>query len=153
MGKYDFIHKVMDDCCVKQVFYKVKQRPGKPMYFGIGKQDQNIFGLPGNPVSALICMKRYIITGLEKAMGHQSKLYSAILAKDIHFKKDFSLFAPVNLKCDRQGTITANPIASNGSGDFFSLGKSDGFLELPANKTYFKKGEAFSYFSWPSLSL
>ena len=52
MGKYDFVHTVMSDLGVKKIFHKIKQRPGKPMYFGIGPNQENIFGLPGNPVSA-----------------------------------------------------------------------------------------------------
>ena len=60
MGKYDFIPTALEELGVTKIFHKVKQKPGKPLYFGIGKEGQNIFGLPGNPVSSLVCMRRYI---------------------------------------------------------------------------------------------
>ena len=93
MGKYDFVHSIMSDLGVKKIFHKIKQKPGKPMFFGVGKKSQNVFGLPGNPVSALVCMRRYVIPGLSKAMGFELIKEYAILKQDINFKKDFTLFS------------------------------------------------------------
>ena len=151
MGKYDYVHTIMNDLYVTRIFHKIKQKPGKPMYFGIGEEGQNVFGLPGNPVSALVCMRRYIIPGLEQALGGVVKKYSAVLNQDVHFKKDFSLFKAVYMECSDNGQLLATPIPSNGSGDFLGLGKSDGFLELPANKEFYKTGEVFPYFPWAEV--
>ncbi|MCY4523604.1 MAG: molybdopterin molybdotransferase MoeA [Halobacteriovoraceae bacterium] len=152
MGKYDFVHTVMNDLGVKKIFHKIKQKPGKPMYFGVGADNQNIFGLPGNPVSALICMRRYIISGLEAVLGRPVHQYNAVLNQEIKFKKDFSLFKAVVVKSDDDGRLMADPISSNGSGDFSTLGGSDGFLQLPSNKTIYKKGEVYPYFPWTRIS-
>ena len=151
MGKHDYVHTVMNDLHVTKIFHKIKQKPGKPMYFGIGEDGQNVFGLPGNPVSALVCMRRYIIPGLEQALGGVVKKYSAVLNQDVHFKRSFSLFKAVHTECSDSGQLLATPVPSNGSGDFLSLGKSSGFLELPANKELYKKGEAFLYFPWSEV--
>ena len=54
---------------VQEVFHNIAQRPGKPMWFGIGPQGQAVFGLPGNPVSTLVCLIRYVIPAIAEAMG------------------------------------------------------------------------------------
>ena len=59
--------------CVRSAWKRcctgIAQRPGKPMWFGIGPQGQVVFALPGNPVSALVCAVRYMLPALERAMG------------------------------------------------------------------------------------
>lgn len=68
VGDYDFVAQILDDKTVKKVFYKVKQKPGKPLFFG--KRDQQyIFALPGNPAAALTCMYVYVNPAIRKMMG------------------------------------------------------------------------------------
>ncbi len=69
MGKFDLVPKVLMQLGVQEVFHKIAQRPGKPMWFGIGPQGQAVFGLPGNPVSTLVCLIRYVIPAIAEAMG------------------------------------------------------------------------------------
>ena len=71
MGKYDFVPEVMDLLEVNVLFHKVKQRPGKPFWFGKSKEDQCVFALPGNPVSAIICFYRYIVPQLRRSSGEK----------------------------------------------------------------------------------
>ena len=66
MGKADYVPQVLADLGVEVVFHKVSQRPGKPMWFGKGPGGQLVFALPGNPVSALVCCRQYVIPALEK---------------------------------------------------------------------------------------
>ncbi len=54
MGKADFVPDVLAQLGVEVVFHKISQRPGKPMWFGIGSDGQAVFALPGNPVSSLL---------------------------------------------------------------------------------------------------
>ena len=64
VGDYDFVIKAAEDCHVQTVFHKIKQRPGKPLFFG--KKDHTIiFGLPGNPSSVLTCFYMYVLPALE----------------------------------------------------------------------------------------
>jgi len=65
VGDYDFTLKAADMCGVTEVFHKIKQKPGKPLYFG-GKGNKLVFGLPGNPASVLICFYQYVLPALEK---------------------------------------------------------------------------------------
>lgn len=59
VGEYDYVVSMLEKAGVTKIFHKVKQRPGKPLYFG-KKGSKLIFGLPGNPVSALVCFHLYI---------------------------------------------------------------------------------------------
>jgi molybdopterin molybdotransferase len=64
VGDYDFVIRAAADCKVQTVFHKIKQRPGKPLFFG--KKDSTIvFGLPGNPSSVLTCFYMYVLPALE----------------------------------------------------------------------------------------
>jgi len=65
VGDYDFVLQAANECGVEKLFHKVKQRPGKPLYFGT-KNNKLVFGLPGNPSSVLTCFYQYVIPALEK---------------------------------------------------------------------------------------
>jgi molybdopterin molybdotransferase len=63
-GEYDFVLQAAVDCGVTKLFHKVKQRPGKPLFFGV-KDNKLVFGLPGNPSSVLTCFYEYVLPALE----------------------------------------------------------------------------------------
>jgi molybdopterin molybdotransferase len=82
VGDYDFVLQAATECGVEKLFHKVKQRPGKPLYFG-KKNDKLVFGLPGNPSSVLTCFYQYVITALEKLSNKKPvlKIIRAPLSK------------------------------------------------------------------------
>jgi molybdopterin molybdotransferase len=68
VGDYDFVGKALAELEVEQIFYKVKQKPGKPLFFG--KKDRTtFFALPGNPAAALTSFYVYIYPSLQKFQG------------------------------------------------------------------------------------
>ena len=67
VGDYDFVGKALKALQVEELFYKVKQKPGKPLFFG-KKKDTQIFALPGNPAAALSCFYVYVYIALQKFM-------------------------------------------------------------------------------------
>ena len=69
VGDYDFVGKALNELKVQELFYKVKQKPGKPLFFG-KKADALIFALPGNPAAALSCFYIYVYITLQKMMGN-----------------------------------------------------------------------------------
>ncbi len=69
VGDYDFVGKALQELGVEQSFYKVRQKPGKPLFFG-SKENKLIFALPGNPASALSCFYVYVYLALEKLSGN-----------------------------------------------------------------------------------
>jgi len=58
MGRFDLVPKVLEELGVRAIFHKVAQRPGKPLWFGVAPSGAAVFGLPGNPVSTLVCLTR-----------------------------------------------------------------------------------------------
>jgi molybdopterin molybdotransferase len=68
VGDYDFVEKALVQSGVEQLFYKVRQKPGKPLFFG-KKDDTFVFALPGNPAAALTCFYIYVLKVLEQMSG------------------------------------------------------------------------------------
>ncbi|MGA1226007.1 MAG: gephyrin-like molybdotransferase Glp [Tamlana sp.] len=68
VGDYDFVGKALKKLQVEEVFYKVKQKPGKPLFFG-NKDNTSVFALPGNPAAALTCFYIYVFMALQKMMN------------------------------------------------------------------------------------
>ncbi len=149
-GKFDFIPGALVNLGVEEVFHKVKQRPGKPLWFGVTQENKTVFGLPGNPNSSLICLHRYVLPALWKSLGINlaEKRPYAVLEEDYKFEKELTCFLPVKITSRGDGITTAKPISLSGSGDFTSLAKSAGFIELSEEQNYFKRGEAFPLYLW-----
>jgi molybdopterin molybdotransferase len=68
VGDYDFVGNALDGLEVETLFYKVNQKPGKPLYFG-KKERTLIFALPGNPAASLTCFYLYVYIALQKLMN------------------------------------------------------------------------------------
>ncbi|CAL2078135.1 gephyrin-like molybdotransferase Glp [Tenacibaculum sp. 190524A05c] len=68
VGEYDFVGRALKELEVNELFYKVKQKPGKPLFYG-KKDETQIFALPGNPAASLSCFYIYVYIVLQKMMG------------------------------------------------------------------------------------
>lgn len=86
VGDYDFVLRAAAQCGVTQLFHKVKQRPGKPLYFGM-KDNKVVFGLPGNPSSVLTCFYEYALPALEQMMARKSSVKTVHIPIGKTFKK------------------------------------------------------------------
>lgn len=149
MGKADFVPQVLADLGVELVFHKVSQRPGKPMWFGIGPQQQVVFALPGNPVSTLVCCRQYVLPALLNASGRVNAVAeSAALREAVTFKPDLTCFLPVVIDSSLEGRTVATPVATNTSGDFSALGGTDGYVELSRQQSEFPAGTVVPLHRW-----
>jgi len=149
MGKFDLVPRVLKQLSVQQVFHKIEQRPGRPMWFGIGPQGQAVFGLPGNPVSTLVCLIRYVIPAIAEAMGTKRVAPERLaLAAPVTFQPPLTYFLPVAIEHDDWGRPWANPRRTKGSGDFLSLTGTDGFVELPPGPNTYPKGFVTTVYRW-----
>ena len=147
-GAKDYVPGVLTRLGARPVLHRIRQRPGFPLWFGMhgGKP---VFGLPGNPVSSLVCLRRYVVPALRMAQGAQSRAPEhATLADEVNFKPSLTWFLPVRLSTDRDGRLRAHPRQTNTSGDFASLARTDGFAQLPANRTRFPAGYSARIFRW-----
>lgn len=104
VGDYDFVYEALIKNGVEELFYKVNQKPGKPLFFG-KKGHKVVFALPGNPAAALNCFYEYVYPCIRFKMGNESPflpimhlpISETILKKEgrAHFYKAFTDFKTV----------------------------------------------------------
>ena len=90
VGDYDYVGKALLEIKATQLFYKVKQKPGKPLFFG-RKDNTCIFALPGNPAAALTCFYVYVWRCLERLSGNNNfkpVTIEAVSVSEINTKGD-----------------------------------------------------------------
>ncbi len=148
-GKFDFLPNALAELGVSKHFHKIKQRPGKPFWFGSLSNQVTIFALPGNPVSSFMCAIRYIQPWMRQCTQCTKPLKSvATLGMDIAFKPDLTYFPIVQTAIGDDGIMLATPVNNNGSGDFASLCEGNAFLELPSGRNVYPKGEVFDCYAY-----
>lgn len=147
-GKFDYIPKALKEAGMQSFFHQVSQRPGKPFFFGSNEKTR-VFALPGNPVSTLLCVTRYLIPWLKESLGLAHSIQPKVkLLKTIVFNASLTFFIPVKLTANPEtNVLEAYPLPGNGSGDFANLLDADGFIELPQNENEFQAGHFFTF--WP----
>ncbi len=149
MGKYDFVPGVLERLGVELVFHRIEQRPGRPMWFGVSQASRPVFALPGNPVSTLVCLIRYVVPAIWRAMGAAPETEEWVqLGAEVKFAADLVYFLPVKLRAEPSGVLQAVPRPTNTSGDYVALGGTDGFVELPKDADVFPAGTSARLFRW-----
>ncbi len=138
VGKYDFVFEVLNELKVKTIFYKVSQKPGKPLYAGTinGKY---IFALPGNPASALVCFYEYVYPSIRKMCGieNASLLTEKLkLLKDISHNEDRALF--IRAKKTDEGVL---PLDEQDSAMLRSFAEADVLIYIPKERQDINQGE------------
>lgn len=150
-GKKDFIPEVLEALGVETVFHRVAQRPGKPLFFGLraGEPPVPVFGLPGNPLSTLVCGHRYLLPFLRRVAGCRAAQREGLaLERPFVPVKGLALFLPVQRVPGPDATPVARPRTVRNSGDYASVVDTDGFIELPPHPRAFAAGEVFPYTPW-----
>jgi len=149
-GKFDFLPEVLEELKIEKHFHKIQQRPGKPFWFGTNTYGKKVFALPGNPVSSFVCVYMYLQFWLQKSLGAVSHMRYVKLKNDISFKPDLVYFLEAKLESLPDGTLVAEAIKGNGSGDFANLVKTDGFLILPQKKQRFFANDSYPFVPYRS---
>ena len=137
VGEYDFVTRAAVECGIKTLFHKIKQRPGKPLFFGM-KDEKVVFGLPGNPSSVLACFYEYVVPALKKMTNGNQQLVSLTAPLSSPFKKNipFTQF----LKGYYDGN-TVTPLASQESYKMNSFAKANCLIVLDEDDRDCKKGD------------
>ena len=86
VGDYDFVGKALKELDIEQIFYKVHQKPGKPLFFG-KNENTILFALPGNPAAALTCFYVYVQASLQVMAGSESNLTKVMATSTSDFIK------------------------------------------------------------------
>lgn len=138
VGKYDFVGKSLEKLEVENVFYKIAQKPGKPMFFGI-KNDCLVFGLPGNPASALSCFYEYVLPALKIMQGFTEvfpKVKILPITSNYAKKEGLSLFLKGRIHEEKVQVLDGQESSNIGS---FAL--ADCLIYLPADKGKVESGD------------
>jgi len=147
VGDYDFVVEAANACGVKQLFHKVKQRPGKPLYAGV-KGKKIVFGLPGNPASVLTCFYNYVVAAIECMTG-QKQLVKRIwlpLSGAVNKKINLTQFLKA-VSDDHQVT----PLPAQESFRLSSFSVANCLIILPEEKLDFMEGEMVETLVLPYL--
>ena len=150
-GKFDYVPAALEKLQVEKHFHRIKQRPGKPFWFGSHKSGPVVFAFPGNPVSVFMCFIRYLQPWLNHIFNLPNKALQAQLQQDITFAPDLNYLAQVKVRIEK-GAIIADPIQGRGSGDLANMVDADGFIELPRGKDIFRKGELYTLHPYRPLN-
>lgn len=145
VGDYDFVKGGLEKNGVKQLFYKVRQRPGKPLFAG-KKDEKLIFALPGNPASVLSCFIQYVKPCLQHLMGNPSawavpQFYP--IAADFEKKPPLTFFLKAKLENGRVVILPAQE-----SFNLLSFGVADGLAEIPQDQEHAEEGSLIAFYPW-----
>jgi len=140
VGDYDFIGRALNELGVSKHFHGVRQKPGKPLFFGSFNQTA-IFALPGNPASTLTCYYVYVRRWLLCYHGILPILKKMTLAAEIHNRFGRALFVKAKI---HEGS--AVPIDEFNSATLFSFSKSELLIYMAADLTVLSKGELVETF-------
>jgi molybdopterin molybdotransferase len=140
VGDYDYVKEILDNIGAEFVFWRVNQRPGKPMAF-LTYKDKFIFGLPGNPVSVMVCFEFYVRPLIKLFTGEAELFRKKILAKssdDFSHKLGRTDFVRVKLDFARDGTYF-KLTGMQGSGILMSMSEADGLAIFPESSGNIEK--------------
>jgi molybdopterin molybdotransferase len=147
-GRFDHVPAALEAVGVRRVFHKVAQRPGKPLWFGIGPAGQPVFALPGNPVSTLVCLIRYVLPGLARLTGATAPTVPlAPLADGYASRHPLTAFVPFDRGAAAGGLAAVRLRPTHGSGDFTALAGTAGFAELAPGRRI-EPGEPVPIYTW-----
>lgn len=141
VGDYDLVPQVLKERGVRFMIEKVAMQPGKPLIFG-KKAKTYIFGLPGNPVSTMVCFYEFVRSCLLKMQGaHNTALNvaHALLDEDITLKPQRTKILR-GVTSYRDGKIFVRRTTHQGSGNIISLAKANCLFKAPEGITRLKKG-------------
>ncbi|CAG5006376.1 Molybdopterin molybdenumtransferase [Dyadobacter sp. CECT 9275] len=138
VGDYDFVGKAMMETGVATVFYKVKQKPGKPLFFG-QKDEKLFFALPGNPASSLVCFYEYVLPALRKMYGRKDIFLPAYFlpsTKSYSFDGERDEFLKAHVEA---GKVT--PLFGQESFALRSFALANALIYLPADQARVAEGD------------
>jgi molybdopterin molybdotransferase len=148
VGDHDYVRGVLEKIGCRLLFWGVRIKPGYPLAFGRFEREGGplVFGLPGNPVSAMMTFEQFVRPALRKMMGFSRwcrPLIEVRLAEDLHKKAGRMHFVRVKLE-RRDGEIFARSTGSQSSGVLRSMVLAQGVLIFPAEATELRAGETAS---------
>jgi len=142
VGEFDFVREAQAALGVERRLWQVAMKPGKPLAFGV-RGDCLVFGVPGNPVAAMVSFELFVRPALLRLMGHRRVVrtrYRAVLEEDVSNRHDREYV--VRVRAWREdGRWHASSTGPQGSGILRSMVKADGLVFVPAETGGLKRGD------------
>jgi len=141
VGDFDFVKQAMDELHMHRLFWQVAQRPGKPLTFGL-LRERPYFGLPGNPVSALVCFYLYVYPALRRMAGHAKLFFPTVhatMGAEVAKAKGLTEFIRCRVT-NEHGHYTVHSTGNQSSGVLSSLSLGEGVIIGPAELPLLPKG-------------
>ena len=142
VGVHDYVRPTLEGLGVRMKFWRVAIRPGHPLAFGVSETSA-VFGLPGNPVSSMVCFEEFVLPALRHMMG-LSRVYrrtlTARLAHPVEASRGRTAFVRVQLAADSAGYV-ASSTGTQSSGVLLSMARADALLVVPADSPGFAAGD------------
>ncbi|MBL7943332.1 MAG: molybdopterin molybdotransferase MoeA [Flavobacteriales bacterium] len=139
-GKFDLLPAELERLGVTKYFHGVKQKPGKPFWFGT-KGNCTVFAFPGNPVSTFVCAHVYLLPWLRHKAAFPAIQPTAEVANTFKKKTGLTHFVPGRFTSTAQIAL----VPGNGSGDFVNLVQADLLVEFPEDMTECKPGDQYPF--------
>ena len=148
MGDYDLVPAVLKSLGVREIFHKVRVKPGKPLFFG-RKGETVVFGIPGNPVSNFLTYLAFIRPAILKMSGRrvyspEFKMGVSAGRFDPNTPRKAFVLSKVKAICTQYALAE---VSNNGSADILALSRADGFTVVDEGKAL-KKNEKVRFISW-----
>lgn len=137
VGDYDFVIRAAQANEINQIFHKIRQRPGKPIYFG-KKGSKYIFGLPGNPASVLSCFYEYVYPSLSILSNNQTTIARITAPLSASIKKTAGLTHFLKGYYDGK---TVRELKAQESFRLSSFAKANCLIMLEEDQTIYEEGD------------
>lgn len=154
MGEKDLVPSELTAAGVRKVFHKVNVKPGKPIWFGVlDRADSSrclVFGLPGNPVSSMVCFELFVRPALRRLMGiepAESHVISAQLTQAHTTKGDRPTYHPSRMECLPTGAVVT-PVPWVGSSDLRATVAANCMALFPIGDSMYAAGTGVDVVEW-----
>ncbi|MBK7563636.1 MAG: molybdopterin molybdotransferase MoeA [Propionivibrio sp.] len=148
VGLHDHVRPTLEALGVDMHFWRVEMRPGHPLAFGTTASTM-VFGLPGNPVSSMVCFEQFVLPALRRMMGHSHLFRRTIKARLTHpvkIRPGRTEFIRVVLERNESSRLPGSYVASStgtqSSGALLSMALADGLLVVPSTSSGLAAGES-----------
>ena len=155
-GTLDLVPAQLAAAGVRQVLHGIHMKPGKPLWFGAARTGHGlclVFGLPGNPVSSMVCFEMFVRPALKKLAGrtpHGPEMHPATLTEEICVKGERPTCFP-SLLCRTPEGLTATPVAWGGSADLKSTALANGLCLLEPVPGRYQAGDTVLVTAWDEV--
>jgi molybdopterin molybdotransferase len=150
-GDFDYVPEVLVNCGVQVKIQGVRIKPGRPLIFGSTETGGFVFGLPGNPVSVMVCFHEFVVPLLRRLAGMSGTVTAAdlpaTLTAPVRNKSGRTFYCPAKL-LSRNGQLFAEPLPGHGSGDYVSAAATNGVIIIPDDTTCLEAGTEVKVHLW-----